>query len=164
MSEADRRARLADELRNRAADIRRIAAAIENGMRDPRAARPSPDQIFQWGLLKYIHDFYNAIEDSCYRVSNDINGELPGGPAGHAELLSRVLGEVPGKRRALFSAAVAQDLRDLKDLRHFFRHSYAAEADWTKVRQNVERVRRVAPQVARDLEEFADWLASGDPP
>lgn len=155
---------LARELRGRVEDIRRATAKIRAILDDPRWRQPEEEWIGADLLARRVHDFFNAVEDAAYRVSNDINGEVPAGPSGHKDLIARVLAEVPGKRRPLFSAELTSELDEILRFRHFFRHAYGAELDPGKVREQADRVLRIAPKIEQNLAEFADWLDSGDPP
>lgn len=156
MSGATNHRELSQEMRERLDDLRRIAARVKEALNDPRADHPDP--LFVAGVSSYIHDFFNVVEDVAYRVSQEVNGETPGGPDSHKRLIERMTFSVPRRRRRLFSAELIDDLNKLLQFRHFFRHKYGVELDWTKVRDHGERVAQLAPRLEADIAAFAEWL------
>lgn len=68
--------------------------------------------------------------------------------------IRRMTLEIADVRPALLSAETAQLLQELRAFRHFFRHAYAADLDYQRVQENLERARRLGPLLARDVKHF----------
>lgn len=139
--------------------LRQIGAGIQEA---EAAARGQPgDRLAIDALAVRLHRLYGCIEDMAYRVSVHINGEVPGGPQSHKELLERTGMEVSGKRRALWRQASLDDLHELRKFRHFFRTRYAVDLDPHKVLAVAGVALRVIPLVEDDVQDFVAHLSSG---
>jgi len=139
--------------------LRQIGAGIQEAT---AAVRGEPrNQMLVDALAVRLHRLYGCIEDMAYRVSVHINGEIPGGPHGHKELLDRTGIEVPGKRQALWRQASLDDLHELRKFRHFFRTRYAVQLDRDKVLAVADLALRVIPLVEQDVQSFTTHLSTG---
>lgn len=148
---------LVAELSGDLESLREIRKTIEESL---AAARRDPkDQIAVDALAVRLHRLYGCIEDMAYRVSVHINGEVPGGPQSHKELLDRTGVEVPGKRRALWRQSSLEDLHELRKFRHFFRTRYAVQLERAKVLDVADRALQVIPAVETDVPAFIDSLS-----
>jgi hypothetical protein len=150
---------LISELRGDLDALRRIGGEIREAAEAVRG-RPG-DSLALDALAARLHWFYGCIEDMAYRVSVHINGEVPGGPHGHKELLERTGVEVPGKRRALWRKASIEDLHELRKFRHFFRTRYAVQLDRQKLLVVADLSLRTLPALEDDVQGFLAGLASG---
>jgi hypothetical protein len=149
---------LVAELSGDVETLRRIRLEIEESL---LAAQAEPaDPMVLDALAVRLHRMYGCVEDMAYRVSVHINGEVPGGPQGHKELLDRTAVEVPGKRRALWRRASLEDLHELRKFRHFFRTRYAVRFDRDKLRSVAERALRLIPLVEADVADFIGHLSA----
>ena len=154
-------ANLIAELSGDVLALRQIGAEVEEATAAVRG-RPA-DQIAVDALAVRLHRLYGCIEDMAYRVSVHINGEVPGGPQSHKEILERTAMEVPGKRRALWRQVPLEDLHELRKFRHFFQTRYAVQLDRDKVLAVADLALRAIPRVGQDVQSFIASLASAPP-
>ncbi len=101
-----------------------------------------------------LHRYYTVLEEAFERVARFLDGHVPSGEGWHRELLRQVSLPVPGVREALVPQKVAADLSHLLSFRHFFRHAYAVELDWSRLIEHRDRVHRVHPDVKDGLERL----------
>jgi hypothetical protein len=147
---ATRLARLAVEARvdlraleDRAAEV---VGLLNDWARDGSLDRPSLVLV-----AANLHGWYTGLETLLERVARLLDGEVPGGPAWHVELLSQAAIAVPGVRPAILPPAVLGDLHELRKFRHFFRNAYGLDLDPGRVRIQAESLARVHPLVATSV-------------
>lgn len=151
--------RLIRELDARLEVLERIGRDVIEGMELVR--RQSLSRVALANLALRLQQLYGCLEDLAYRVSAEVNGEVPTGPESHKALLERVCLHVPGKREALFRAADKEDLEELLKFRHFIHKNYGAELDRDKMVEVGERALRVVAAARADVKRFRDRLESG---
>ena len=66
---------------------------------------------------------------------------------------------MPGVRPPVLPEATRRPLLALLAFRHFFRHAYAVELDPARLRDDVDRLKAVAPGVDAALDAVDDFLA-----
>lgn len=116
------------------------------------------DEAARAYLAVELHRYYSAIEAAFERISRVVDGLPPAGDSWHRDLLRQMSLDVPGVRPAVIEPAVAGDLSHLLSFRHFFRHAYAVELDWTHLSAHQTRVGRVHPEVLRGVERVLAHL------
>jgi hypothetical protein len=82
-----------------------------------------------------VHRYYTAFEVIAERVAKALDGVMPSGPRWHEELLSQIRRDIAGVRPALIDAETHVELTRLLSFRHFFRHAYSVELDWTRLQE-----------------------------
>lgn len=107
-----------------------------------------------------LHGWYGALEAILERSARAVDGAVPAGEAWHRELLSQAMVEIPGLRPPILERGLHPQILGLLEFRHFFRHTYGVELDGDKLRQNLERLTAVAPEVERLLDRFDGFLAA----
>lgn len=149
---------LADEL---AAGVVVLGQVLAKVRAAEESVRTTPtDWQAQGNLALRLQHFYGCIEDMAYRVSVQVNGEVPAGPGGHKALLERTAIDVPGKRRALWRTAALEDLDDLRKFRHFVRTNYAVDLDPAKLLAVAAAALRVGPRAEADVRSFLETLGA----
>ncbi len=106
-----------------------------------------------------LHGWYTALETLIERIARQLDAEVPGGDRWHRELLAQCTVDVPGVRPAVLPRELRGDLEALLALRHFLRHAYGANLDAQKLHIEAERLRAVAPTVARALDAFEVFVS-----
>lgn len=96
-----------------------------------------------------LHDFYSAIEKSFRVIARDLDGEVPGGPEWHRDLLAQVAIAIPGVRPPVISTELAGSLGELLGFRHVFRNVYGFHLAAEKVDLFLENL----PQIYRDYQQ-----------
>lgn len=118
-----------------------------------------PGRPYQVVAAVALHGWYTALEAVMERTVRSLDRAMPTGEAWHRELLSQAMVEVPGVRPALLARTLYAEILSLLDFRHFFRHAYGVPLDPDKLRQNLDRLLRVAAPVDQGLDTFDAFLA-----
>lgn len=135
-------------------DIRTIVQEVDILGGDIQSSGEKPSQRDKAALGSFLHSFYNGIENILKRISREVDGTLPKGEGWHRALLKRMEREIPNRRSSVLREETADNLKPYLGFRHFFRHSYAFEIDWGKLRPLVENVEQVFKEFKQDLEDF----------
>lgn len=105
-----------------------------------------------------LHGWYTALEAALERVARTLDEEVPRGERWHRDLLSQVTVEVPGIRPAVLPRTLIPELLEVLGFRHFFRHAYGVALEPDRLRAELERVRRITPDVGAALESLDEFL------
>jgi hypothetical protein len=136
---------------------------MEDGER--RASRRSPPSAYERelrlaGLAQRVAQSYTLIEGVLAHVARRIDRSPVTGDDWHKKLISRsALPFDEPARPAVISAASAADLMELCEFRHVVRNIYPTRLDKAKVRENLERLIRVARAFAAECETFGSGLS-----
>jgi len=142
------------EIKSDLEDIETIIEEINALVEDVRSSKQNPSQRDKAALGSFLHSFYNGIENILKRISREVDGTLPKGEGSHRALLKRMKRELPKGRPSVLETDTVEKLKPYLGFRHFFRHSYAFEIDWNKLKPLAEEVETVSSELKRDLEQF----------
>lgn len=118
----------------------------------------TPDRPLLLVVAVALHAWYTGLEAALERIARDIDREVPAGEASHRDLLSQAMTDIDGVRPAVLPDSLSRDLTSLLGFRHFFRHAYGVDLDTDKLRLEVERLLRVAPEVESALDRIDGFL------
>lgn len=142
-------------------DVEVIIKEVKNLRNDIQSSGERPSQRDKAALGSFLHSFYNGVENILRRISREVDGTLPQGEGWHRALLKRMGREVPNRRSSVLSEETTDKLKPYLGFRHFFRHSYAFEIDWGKLKPLVEDVGGVFKRLKQDLVNFFEGQDSG---
>jgi hypothetical protein len=103
-----------------------------------------------------LHAWYTAFESILERIARVVEGDLPGGPSHHQDLLRGMALPLAQVRPAVLDPKRLGDLSELLAFRHFFRHAYAVVLDEAELRRHASRLERTHPGVREDLRGFEE--------
>lgn len=141
------RLRLAEELTGERAALSRLAASIQELDQTP-AGTVRESHTLALALAFQLGRFFTAIESVLARVLRTLDGDVPGGPDWHQELLRAAAVPIPELRPALIPREALPLLRELLGFRHFARHGY----DVTPDPDRLHELARVAGEAHAHLE------------
>ena len=98
-----------------------------------------------------LHGWYNAVESTLERIAVAFEGEIPRGGDSHRALLRGMTLDLGSVRPPVIARDTELELVELLKFRHFFRHAYTIELDWSRLLANVEHLNRAHPLLSRDL-------------
>lgn len=134
----------------------KLAARIAQ---DPGPAQdPIVDRGARAALAIDLHQLYTALESALERVARTVDGVVPAGPRSHDDLLRQAAHPVAGVRPAIFDAKTFGELTQLLSFRHFFRHAYVVELDWSRLEEHRARVARVHPALRQGFDSLSAHL------
>jgi hypothetical protein len=152
---------LAAVIRKDIASLREMTSEIAAILRDWRAL--SATYSGRAGLGFALHNLYNALENSFDQISRTFENHVVDDSRWHAELLNKMLLEIPGLRPAVMPVQLADLLNDLRGFRHVFRHSYSYQLDPVKLSNLASRWQRDEASLIAALERFNAYLAGTQP-
>lgn len=138
------------------ADAESLARQVDRLRAASHDADPGTAAQIAWAL----HHAYTAIEAILERTARVVEGGLPSGPDWHAELLSSAGLELAGIRPAILSPGVVAVLHELRRFRHFARHGYGMDFDWSRLETNRTAILAHHAALVADLLAFDDWLSA----
>jgi len=109
--------------------------------------------------VQILENAYTAVETLFLRISQAFENHLDS-HRWHADLLERMILEVPDIRPRVISAACYQRLAELMRFRHFKRYYFELDFDWRKTDFLITIFRELVPMLNTDLDGFAAALRS----
>lgn len=92
------------------------------------------DDELDFAMLGYtLHNIYNLIENSFYRIARHFENNLDQ-ESWHKDLLYRMTLAIEGIRPAILDSETADKLDELRSFRHVFRNMYRKRLDPEKIR------------------------------
>jgi hypothetical protein len=116
-----------------------------------RTVEPNADELTL--LAAFLHAFYNGIEGIFKRIAKDIDEELPTGGGWHAGLMA-LMTEPTGKRQAVVSKKLYEDIYKYMGFRHMFRHAYTYQLHWRGMADLVLNSEPVFDRLESELKAF----------
>jgi hypothetical protein len=120
----------------------------------PKIGRTSDSVLIP---VQILESAYTAIETLFVRVSQAFENHLIA-DRWHADLLDKMVLEIPGVRPRVIAAETQTRLRELMRFRHFTRYYFELDYDWRKIDLLVLLFREAVPLLERDLGSFASKL------
>ncbi|UCH97330.1 MAG: hypothetical protein JSV88_10900 [Candidatus Aminicenantes bacterium] len=117
----------------------------------------TPDRIEISALATVLHSFYNGIENVFSRIANRLDKKQPSSEFWHQELLEQMKSGTP-KRKAVISNELHGKLNLYLGFRHFFRHAYAFQFKWEKIKELVMDLPGVYTQFKQETNQFIKKL------
>jgi len=117
----------------------------------------APDRIEISALATVLHSFYNGIENTFSRIANRLDKKQPSSEFWHQELLEQMKSGTQ-QRKAVISDELHSKLNLYLGFRHFFRHSYAFQFRWEKLKDLVMELPEVYNQFKQEINQFIKSL------
>lgn len=153
----DLRGLVADEL----TALERIQEQVVSAL---KALPAEPSQIELMGFAGYVHGFYTGVESIFERLAVGLGEGLPRGEYWHVDLLNQMADSQEGQRPAVIDERLRAQLREYLRFRHFFRHAYGYQIEWSQLRPLVERMGDVLATLRSQIRTFMLTLEANDLP
>lgn len=144
---------LKSELYAHIREIERLYADIEGRK---KGAKRSKTQLES--LAYKLHNLYCAFEDLFKTVARHFENRVEDIARYHKELLRKMTLQIEGVRPALLSEEAFKALDELRAFKHFFRHAYAYELKYQKIKLVLESADRVKDLYKGEIERFLKEL------
>lgn len=116
------------------------------------------DDDLDYATLGYtIHNIYNLVENSFYRIAKHYENNISG-DTWHRDLLHRMTLSLEDLRPAVIDADTADRLDELRSFRHVFRNMYRKKLDATKLMTLQEGLRETLARFRECIEAFTALL------
>lgn len=124
------------------------------------STEPAGDRGARAALAVDLHQYYTALESALERVARTVDGIVPSGPRSHDDLLRQAAHAIAGVRPAIVDSKTFGELTQLLAFRHFFRHAYLVELDWSRLEEHRARVGRTHPELQRGFAALTAHLVA----
>jgi hypothetical protein len=115
----------------------------------------TPDFIEMPAAAMLLHSFYNGIENVLLLIFKYYDEALPNGIKWHIELLDKAF--VSNKeRRQIFSIELLKPLDEYLKFRHFLRHSYGFQLEWSRMENLIKEVENTWKNVKENINNFIE--------
>jgi hypothetical protein len=122
------------------------------------AADPSDEWMRNLALAFQVERWYPAVETTLSRALRALDGDVPGGPNWHQELLRASAVAIDGGRPALLSREALVEMQELLKFRHLARHGYETTPEPTRMTEHGRRIERGNAALRVSLAELISWL------
>jgi hypothetical protein len=112
-----------------------------------------PDFIEMSAAALLVHSFYNGIENVLILIFKNYDEELPKGIKWHIELLDKAFVSNIN-RKAVFRKELQAGMGEYLKFRHFIRHSYGFQLEWTRMENLVKQIENTWKVLKEDLSLF----------
>lgn len=109
-------------------------------------------------LAYKLHNLYCAFEDMFKIIARHFENQVEDIAKYHKELLKRMALHIEGVRPALLSEETFKILDELRSFRHLFRHAYAYELKYEKLKPVVESADKLRAVYKGEIERFLKAL------
>ena len=116
-----------------------------------------PDSYDLIVLAEIITDFYTCLETAFLRISKAFENNLEK-YRWHANLLERMIIEIPGVRKSLLTDMSYNLLKEIMRFRHFKRYYFELEYDKDRIDFLEKKYKEVVPLVMQELTLFITFL------
>lgn len=106
----------------------------------------------------YLHNLYMAFEHIFERVAETFENHISDKSQWHAQLLHRMILDVPSLRPRLVSDEAYECLDELRRFRHVFRSAYTINLDQERLKLVIRRARRLREIYPEELSRFQQFL------
>jgi len=111
-------------------------------------------------IANHLNGFYTGVERIFERILDWLGEPKPGGAYWHADLLKQVHKRGEGIRPPIIDAGLYNLLERLRQFRHFFRHTYGKDLDWSRMQPNAENMDETFQSLREQLAYFFDQLGA----
>jgi hypothetical protein len=113
----------------------------------------TPDFIEMSAVALVLHSFYNGIENVLILILKNYDKELPNGIKWHIELLDKAFVSTMN-RKAIFEEKLQESMEEYLKFRHFIRHSYGFQLEWTRMENLVKQIENTWKFLKENLNLF----------
>ena len=115
----------------------------------------NPDFIEMSAAAMLLHSFYNGIENILLMIFKYYNETLPNGIKWHIELLDKAFVS-NGERKEIFSIELQKPLEEYLRFRHFVRHSYGFQLEWSRMEDMINEVENLWKTIKESINNFIE--------
>jgi hypothetical protein len=126
-----------------------------------RSNNLEPNDIIRLESIAYqIHNLYNATEDLMKTIATQFENNISDSSQWHSILIQRMSQEIPEVRPAFLSLEASTILNGLRGFRHFFRHAYGTNIEYTQLKTNLDKALNLVPVLEDDLGKFIQKIST----
>ena len=112
-----------------------------------------PDFVEITATAQILHSFYNGVESVVVLLLKSINEKVPNDSRWHKTLFEIMFGHNL-KEIAIIRNDIKKPLEKYMYFRHFIRHSYSSELNWSEMEILVKNLEETWEKIKTDFELF----------
>jgi hypothetical protein len=112
-----------------------------------------PDFVEITATAQILHSFYNGVESIMILILKNIDEKLPNDGRWHKTLFDIGFGQ-NARNFKIFRDDIKDSLEDYLSFRHFIRHSYSSELEWSEMEALAKNVEEIWKTIKIDFESF----------
>jgi hypothetical protein len=117
--------------------------------------RKEPNFVEASAAGSFLQSFYNGIESIIVLIFKTTGENIPNDAQWHKKLFETAF-ESNEKRTIIFRDECKELLVEYLSFRHFFRHSYGFEIDWTRMKPLIGGVETLWKILEEDVNKFME--------
>lgn len=122
------------------------------------AQQQQPDEVELAALATVLHSFYNGAESIFLNISKSLDDNLRQEGQWHRALLNAMI-RPTSVRPAVLSIGLAEQMSMYMQFRHFFRHAYAFQLRWDRMKPLVDQIDQTWNDLQEELLAFAKKIS-----
>jgi hypothetical protein len=115
----------------------------------------TPDFIEITASAQILHSFYNGVESVITLLLKSVNEEIPNDGRWHKTLLEISFGS-NSRNIIIFREDIKERIEKYMYFRHFIRHSYSSELEWTEMETLIKELEEIWKIIRSDFESFLE--------
>jgi len=112
-----------------------------------------PDFVEITATAQILHSFYNGVESVVILFLKSMNEKIPNDSRWHKTLFEIMFGN-NSKEIVIIRNDIKKPLEKYMYFRHFIRHSYSSELDWSEMEILVKNLEETWKTIKADFELF----------
>jgi hypothetical protein len=112
-----------------------------------------PDFVEITAIAQILHSFYNGVESVVMLILKNINEKLPNDGRWHKTLFDISFGQNV-RKFLIFRDDIKDSLEEYLSFRHFIRHSYSSELEWSEMEILTKNIEEIWKTIKIDFELF----------
>ncbi len=125
---------------------------------EERADMKENDSVKIESTAFQLHNLYCAFEDLFKIILDYFENNIIEKEFYHTELLKKMKLNIKGIRPSFVSEESYKFLDELRAFRHFFRHAYGYEIDYSKIKLVIDKVLKLKMIYQNDMDDFIKKL------
>jgi hypothetical protein len=114
-----------------------------------------PDFVEASAAGSFLQSFYNGVESIVLLIFKTIGENIPNDLHWHKKLFEKTF-EANEKRTIIFRNECKDELVEYLSFRHYFRHSYGYEIDWSRLKPLINGVEKLWKILEEDINIFIE--------
>ena len=114
-----------------------------------------PDYIEMSATALLLHSFYNGIENILILIFKHYDEELSKDNKWHMKLLDKTFISNEN-RKQIFQIELQKTLEEYLRFRHYIRHAYGFQLEWTRMENLTDNINNVWQNVKENLNSFIE--------
>jgi hypothetical protein len=138
--------------------LRELDKVVNRAIMLGNKAIQSEDDGYWDGAALNLHSFSGGVEKIFEDIARTFDGSLPSGPDWHIGLLMQMSGDIEGRRPAIISDRLRDQLDEYRGFRHVVRNVYAFNFRPSRIKELTDNLPETYSLVKEEIHNFTHFL------